>query len=69
VQLQLCSSGNGEMNGEIASRGTNIPYAFDPTSNSSSATNGSSATASNGSPTADRLIVGVDFGTTYSGKT
>lgn len=55
------------MNGEIASRGTNIPYAFDPTSNSSSATNGSSATASDGSPTADRLIVGVDFGTTYSG--
>ncbi|ORY11639.1 Hsp70 family protein-like protein [Clohesyomyces aquaticus] len=51
------------MNSSFSSRGTNPPYAFSPASNASPAP----ATASAAKPTQDRLIVGVDFGTTYSG--
>ncbi|KAF2873169.1 Hsp70 family protein-like protein [Massariosphaeria phaeospora] len=46
-------------------RGSNIPYAFNPISNHSPAPGAGSAV--NGNATQDRLIVGVDFGTTYSG--
>jgi len=52
------------MNGALPIRGSNIPYAFSPGANASIAT-GASAPAASGAQ--DRLIVGVDFGTTYSG--
>ncbi|OAL50191.1 Hsp70 family protein-like protein [Pyrenochaeta sp. DS3sAY3a] len=52
------------MNGAFSNRGSNIPYAFNPGSNSSIATGLAIPQAS---ATEDRLIVGVDFGTTYSG--
>jgi hypothetical protein len=54
------------MSSAAAARGFNIPYTFDPSSNGSVAPTISSA-ASKVSTTQDRLIVGVDFGTTYSG--
>lgn len=44
-------------------RASNVPVAINPTTNQSPATAG----ASNVGTTKDRLIVGVDFGTTYSG--
>lgn len=54
------------MNGSIPGGDANIPYAFDPNSNRSLAE--PSAEDALQSPKApDRLIVGVDFGTTYSG--
>jgi hypothetical protein len=53
------------MNGGFSARDSNIPYAFNPGSNHSPAPTVSGASKS--SAAQDRLIVGVDFGTTYSG--
>ncbi|KAF2190811.1 Hsp70 family protein-like protein [Zopfia rhizophila CBS 207.26] len=53
------------MNSAFSGRGGNTPYAFNPGSNSSALPNTSNAPKANS--TQDRLIVGVDFGTTYSG--
>jgi hypothetical protein len=55
------------MNGALPLRGANLPYAFNPGTNASIAT-GLSASIAPSAPQ-DRLIVGVDFGTTYSGET
>jgi hypothetical protein len=53
------------MNGALPFRGgINVPYTFNPGANANVAT-GASVPATNA--TKDRLIVGVDFGTTYSG--
>ncbi|KAH7398970.1 hypothetical protein DE146DRAFT_678065 [Phaeosphaeria sp. MPI-PUGE-AT-0046c] len=52
------------MNGALPIRTGNVPYAFNPGTNASVAID---ATAPPTSTTQDRLIVGVDFGTTYSG--
>ncbi|KAF2741105.1 actin-like ATPase domain-containing protein [Polyplosphaeria fusca] len=49
----------------FSTRGSNVPYAFNPGANHSAAP--TTAGASKPSTTQDRLIVGVDFGTTYSG--
>ena len=53
------------MNNPFPGRASNIPYAFNPT------TNHDAPPAVGSSPqvntTQDRIIVGVDFGTTYSG--
>jgi hypothetical protein len=46
-------------------RGSNIPYAFNPSANHPAIAAESVPIAV---PTQDRLIVGVDFGTTYSGR-
>jgi hypothetical protein len=54
------------MNGALPIRGGNVPYAFNPGTNASIAT-GMSASSAPSAPQ-DRLIVGVDFGTTYSGE-
>lgn len=51
------------MNGALPVRGSNVPYALSPA-------NAGIATGANApvlTPAQDRLIVGVDFGTTYSG--
>ncbi|KAF2281477.1 Hsp70 family protein-like protein [Westerdykella ornata] len=53
------------MNTTLPVRIGNTPYAFDPNTNHSPALLADSASRSNG--VQDRLIVGVDFGTTYSG--
>lgn len=53
------------MNSTFLNRGSNVPYAFNPGSNAGIATGVSSI--GQPSTTEDRLIVGVDFGTTYSG--
>ncbi|KAJ4410459.1 hypothetical protein N0V91_001945 [Didymella pomorum] len=50
----------------IPFRGSNVPIAFNPGSNANLAS-GAIGAASSASATHDRLIVGVDFGTTYSG--
>lgn len=57
------------MSTSIPFRGSNVPFAFNPGSNANlgSETIGA-ASSSTVSATQDRLIVGVDFGTTYSGK-
>lgn len=47
-------------------RGSNVPYTFSPGTNASIATGADSPATAGASQ--DRLIVGVDFGTTYSGK-
>lgn len=47
-------------------KGNNVPYTFNPAFNASVATGGASVPQA--ITTQDRLIVGVDFGTTYSGK-
>jgi hypothetical protein len=52
------------MNGPLPIRGANIPYAFNPSANASIATG---VNIPSTSAPQDRLIVGVDFGTTYSG--
>lgn len=52
------------MNGALPIRGANPPFAFNPGANASIATGASEPPPS---ATQDRLIVGVDFGTTYSG--
>jgi hypothetical protein len=49
-------------------RSSNTPYAFSPGSNQSPAPAGGAATPNATNATQDRLIVGVDFGTTYSGE-
>lgn len=51
----------------IPFRGSNVPIAFNPGSNANLAS-GAIGAASSASATHDRLIVGVDFGTTYSGR-
>lgn len=51
------------MNGTQDKRGSNVPFAFNPGGNTSVAVG---ARSSSTIPQ-DRLIVGVDFGTTYSG--
>jgi hypothetical protein len=51
------------MNSAQDKRGGNVPFAFDPAGNASVAVG---ALPSSTIPQ-DRLIVGVDFGTTYSG--
>jgi molecular chaperone DnaK (HSP70) len=53
------------MNGNFSNRAGNIPYAFNPESNASIATGG--ANHLQASTAQDRLVVGVDFGTTFSG--
>lgn len=53
------------MDSTFPNRGSNIPYAFNPGANASVATG--VGTSPHASTTQDRLIVGVDFGTTYSG--
>jgi hypothetical protein len=55
------------MNSGFLNRGSNIPYAFNPGTNTSVATGVGSAMQASGA-TQDRLVVGVDFGTTYSGR-
>jgi hypothetical protein len=52
------------MNGTLPIRGSNVPFAFNPGTNASVAVGGSQSSAN---VPQDRLIVGVDFGTTYSG--
>ncbi|KAF3046083.1 hypothetical protein E8E12_010928 [Didymella heteroderae] len=54
------------MSTSIPLRGSNVPFAFNPGSNANLAS-GAIGAASSVSATQDRLIVGVDFGTTYSG--
>lgn len=44
-----------------------MPFSFNPGSNANLASGAIGAATSTGA-TADRLIVGVDFGTTYSGR-
>jgi hypothetical protein len=51
------------MNGALPIRGNNVSYTLNPTTNSSIATGAIVPP----SAAQDRLIVGVDFGTTYSG--
>lgn len=46
-------------------KGPNVPYTFNPGLNASVET--SSAEAPQAVTTQDRLIVGIDFGTTFSG--
>lgn len=53
------------MNSGFSARSSNTPYAFNPSSNHSPAP--VAITTANPSTAQDRLIVGVDFGTTYSG--
>ncbi len=53
------------MSTRLPFRGSNVPFTFNPESNASVATGAIGAPAA--STTQDRLIVGVDFGTTYSG--
>lgn len=53
------------MSNNYAGRSSNVPYAFNPTTNHSPPPPAECASPS--STTQDRLIVGVDFGTTYSG--
>jgi hypothetical protein len=52
------------MNSSLPIRGSNVPYAFSTNSSGSIATGVSNSLTT---ATQDRLIVGVDFGTTYSG--
>jgi hypothetical protein len=56
-----------EMSKSLPFRGSNVPFSFNPGSNADLAT-GAIGDASSTSAAQDRLIVGVDFGTTYSGK-
>ncbi|KAI1509974.1 Hsp70 family protein [Pyrenophora tritici-repentis] len=51
------------MNSTLPNRGSNIPYTFDPGNNASVDV----GIVSPANTTQDRLVVGVDFGTTYSG--
>lgn len=53
------------MNGmsTLLRRGSNVPYAFSPGTNASVGIGASAPGVAQ-----DRLIVGVDFGTTYSGR-
>ncbi|KAF2199167.1 actin-like ATPase domain-containing protein [Delitschia confertaspora ATCC 74209] len=53
------------MNTPLPLRGSNIPYTFDPVANHSIPP--ATHTAAKVSAMQDRIIVGVDFGTTYSG--
>ena len=55
------------MNSGFSARSSNIPYAFNPGSNRSS-TPSNVVAPLNSDAAKDRLIVGVDFGTTYSGR-
>jgi len=52
------------MNSTLPNRGSNIPYTFDPGNNASVDVGIVSPTNTTAQ---DRLVVGVDFGTTYSG--
>ncbi|OWY57130.1 hypothetical protein AA0119_g9414 [Alternaria tenuissima] len=52
------------MSHTFPNRGSSIPYTFNPGSN---ATVDITSVPEIGGPTKDRLVVGVDFGTTYSG--
>ncbi|KAJ4994451.1 hsp70 protein [Stagonosporopsis vannaccii] len=54
------------MSTSLPFRGSNVPISFTTGPNASQAT-GAIGTASSAGATQDRLIVGVDFGTTYSG--
>lgn len=54
------------MNSGYYTGSSNVPYAFNPGSNHSPAPTPGSASKASAAP--DRLIVGVDFGTTYSGR-
>jgi hypothetical protein len=54
------------MNATFLNRGNNIPYAFNPSGNASIANDIGSLSQASSTPQ-DRLVVGVDFGTTYSG--
>jgi hypothetical protein len=54
------------MNATFLNRGNNVPYAFNPGTNTSIA-HGLSSAPQTSSTLQDRLVVGVDFGTTYSG--
>lgn len=54
------------MTSSFSGRGTNIPYTLDPATNHS--TPPAAGSVPKGTATQDRIVVGVDFGTTYSGR-
>jgi hypothetical protein len=54
------------MNSTFSKKGNNIAYAISPATNVRAA-NGLGGASQASTATQDRLVVGVDFGTTYSG--